>query len=121
MCSSDLALDYLEKLHFTAEELDWLADCGRFGPDFIAALATFRFTGTVHALPEGTAFFANEPVLRVTAPLSQAQLVESRLINLIHFQTVIASKAARCMLAAPDKRLVDFGMRRAHGAEAALI
>ena len=56
-------LDYLENLHFTAEELDWLADCGRFGPDFIAALATFRFTGTVHALPEGTAFFANEPVL----------------------------------------------------------
>ncbi|CDH46376.1 MAG: nicotinate phosphoribosyltransferase [Candidatus Competibacteraceae bacterium] len=114
-------LDYLENLHFTAEELDWLADCGRFGPDFIAALATFRFTGTVHALPEGTAFFANEPVLRVTAPLSQAQLVESRLINLIHFQTVIASKAARCVLAAPDKLLVDFGMRRAHGAEAALL
>jgi nicotinate phosphoribosyltransferase len=115
------ALDYLEKLQFTAEELDWLADCGRFGPDFIAALATFRFTGTVHALPEGTAFFAHEPVLRVTAPLPQAQLVESRLINLIHFQTVIASKAARCMLSAPDKLLVDFGMRRAHGAEAALL
>ena len=114
-------LDYLENLHFTAEELDWLADCGRFGPDFIAALATVRVTGTVHALPEGTAFFANEPVLRVTAPLSQAQLVESRLINLIHFQTVIASKAARCVLAAPDKLLVDFGMRRAHGAEAALL
>ncbi|NJM13618.1 MAG: nicotinate phosphoribosyltransferase [Synechococcaceae cyanobacterium SM1_2_3] len=115
------ALDYLEKLHFTAEELDWLADCGRFGPDFIAALASFRFTGTVHALPEGSVFFANEPVLRITAPLSQAQLVESRLINLIHFQTVIASKAARCVLAAPDKLLVDFGMRRAHGAEAALL
>lgn len=114
-------LDYLEKLHFTAEELDWLADSGRFGPDFITALASFRFTGTVHAMPEGSAFFANEPVLRITAPLSQAQLVESRLINLIHFQTVIASKAARCVLAAPDKLLVDFGMRRAHGAEAALL
>jgi nicotinate phosphoribosyltransferase len=80
-------LDYLENLHFTAEELDWLAQCGRFSPDFIAALAAFRFTGTVQALPEGTVFFANEPVLRITAPLSQAQLVESRLINLIHFQT----------------------------------
>ncbi len=115
------ALEYLANLRFTAEELDWLADCGRFGPDFVAALAAFRFTGTVHALPEGTVFFADEPVLRITAPLPQAQLVESRLINLIHFQTVIASKAARCVLAAPDKLLVDFGMRRAHGAEAALL
>lgn len=114
-------LDYLGNLRFTAEELDWLADCGRFGPDFVATLAAFRFTGTVHALPEGTIFFANEPMLRITAPLSQAQLVESRLINLVHFQTLIASKAARCVLAAPDKLLVDFGMRRAHGAEAALL
>jgi len=72
-------------------------------------------------MPEGTAFFADEPVLRVIAPLPQAQLVESRLINLIHYQTLIASKAARCVLAAPGKLLVDFGMRRAHGAEAALL
>ncbi|MFO1372088.1 MAG: nicotinate phosphoribosyltransferase [Candidatus Competibacteraceae bacterium] len=115
------ALDYLENLHFTPEELDWLANCGRFSPHFVASLAEFRFTGTVHALPEGTVFFANEPVLRITAPLPQAQLVESRLINLIHFQTLIASKAVRCVLAAPNKLLVDFGMRRAHGAEAALF
>ncbi len=115
------ALDYLENLHFTAEELDWLAGCGRFSPEFVTSLAGFRFTGTVQALPEGTAFFADEPILRVTAPLPQAQLVESRLINLIHYQTLIASKAARCVLAAPDKLLVDFGMRRAHGAEAALL
>jgi nicotinate phosphoribosyltransferase len=115
------ALDYLENLHFTAAELDWLADCGRFKPSFVAWLETFRFTGDVDALPEGTAFFANEPLLRVTAPLPQAQLVESRLINLLHYQTLIASKAARCVLAAPGKLLVDFGMRRAHGAEAALL
>lgn len=115
------ALDYLENLRFTAAELDWLSGCGRFSPEFVAALEGFRFTGAVDALPEGTAFFANEPVLRVIAPLPQAQLVESRLINLIHFQTLIASKAARCVLAAPDRLLVDFGMRRAHGAEAALL
>ena len=115
------ALDFLVNLRFTAAELDWLTDCGRFGPDFVAALEGFRFTGAVDALPEGTVFFADEPVLRVIAPLPQAQLVESRLINLIHFQTVIASKAARCVLAAPDQLLVDFGMRRAHGAEAALL
>jgi nicotinate phosphoribosyltransferase len=72
-------------------------------------------------MPEGTVFFANEPVLRVTAPLPVAQLVESRILNLIHFESVIASKAARCVLAAGGRRLVDFGMRRAHGAEAALL
>ena len=115
------ALDYLETLCFTATELDWLTNSGRFSPSFVAMLETLRFTGTVHALPEGTIFFANEPILRVTAPLPEAQLVESRLINLIHFQTLIAAKAARCVLAAPEQLLVDFGMRRAHGAEAALL
>ena len=72
-------------------------------------------------MPEGTVFFANEPILRVTAPLPQAQLVETRLINILHFQSLIASKAARMVLAAPGKLLVDFGLRRAHGAEAGLM
>jgi nicotinate phosphoribosyltransferase len=72
-------------------------------------------------MPEGTIFFANEPVLRITAPLPQAQLVETRLINILHFQSLVAAKAARCMLAAPGKVLVDFGLRRAHGAEAGLM
>lgn len=115
------ALDYLEALHFTPDELAWLAETGRFKKDFIDYLARLRFTGEVHALPEGTLLFPQEPILRVTAPLLQAQLVESRLINLIHFQTLIASKAARCVLAAGDKLLVDFGLRRAHGAEAGLL
>ncbi len=117
----DQALDYLENLSFAPDELDWLAGCGIFDKQFIKSLAEFRFSGTVHALPEGTIFFADEPILRITAPLPQAQLVESRLINLIHYQTLIASKAVRCVLAAPDKLLVDFGMRRAHGSEAALL
>jgi nicotinate phosphoribosyltransferase len=72
-------------------------------------------------MPEGTVFFPNEPILRVTAPITQAQFVESRLLNLVHFQTLITSKAARCVLAAPGKLLVDFGFRRAHGAEAGLM
>lgn len=72
-------------------------------------------------MPEGTLFFPNEPVLRVTAPSPQAQVVERRLVNLLQFQTLIASKAARCVLVAPDKVLVDFGLRRAHGAEAGLF
>ena len=112
-------LDYLEHLRFSEEELVWLAT--RFPPHVIEYLEKFRFTGDVHALPESTIFFPNEPLIRITAPLPQAQLVESRIINLMHFETLIASKAARSVLVAPDKTLVDFGMRRAHGAEAGLL
>jgi len=115
------ALDYLEDLRFSAAEIDWLNSTGRFRQNLLDYLAEFRFTGDVHAMPEGTVFFANEPILRVTAPLPQAQFVESRLINLLHFQTLIAAKAARVVLAAPNKLLVDFGFRRAHGAEAGLM
>jgi len=115
------ALEYLETLRFTDAELDWVARAGRFDRPFVDYLARLHFTGDVHALPEGTVFFADEPVLRVTARLPEAQLVESRLVNLLHFQTLVASKAARAVLAAPGKLLVDFGMRRAHGAEAALL
>jgi nicotinate phosphoribosyltransferase len=115
------ALDYLENLRFSAAELAWLKSTGRFGAQLLDYLGEFRFSGDVHAMPEGTVFFANEPILRVTAPLPQAQFVESRLINILHFQSLVAAKAARMVLAAPDKLLVDFGMRRAHGAEAALM
>src|SRR5262245_26231493 len=115
------ALQYLEAAHFTEEDLEWLRHCGHVSPAFVDQLATWRFQGDVDAMPEGSVFFANEPILRVTAPISQAQFVESRLINLLHFQTMIASKAARCTLVAPGKMLVDFGLRHAHGAEAGLM
>ncbi|ACO80731.1 nicotinate phosphoribosyltransferase [Azotobacter vinelandii CA] len=114
-------LDYLEQLHFTQGELDWLSGLGLFRPAFLDYLAGLRFSGEVQAMAEGTPFFADEPILRVVAPLPEAQLVESRLINLLHFQTLIASKAARLTLAASGRRLVDFGLRRAHGAEAGLL
>jgi nicotinate phosphoribosyltransferase len=115
------ALDFLENLHFSSADIDWLKSTGRFNTNLLDYLGDFRFIGEVHAIAEGSVFFAGEPILRVTAPLPQAQLVESRLINILHFQTLIAAKAARCVLAAPGKLLVDFGMRRAHGAEAALL
>jgi nicotinate phosphoribosyltransferase len=115
------ALNFLECVRFTAEELEWLSGHGAFRPAFVRYLENFRFTGDVDAMAEGTIFFPNEPILRVTAPITQAQLVESRLINLLHFQTLIASKAARSVLMAPSKLLVDFGLRRAHGAEAGLL
>ena len=115
------ALDFLENLRFSSADIDWLKSTGRFDNSLLDYLAGFRFSGDVHAIAEGTAFFPGEPILRVTAPLPQAQLVESRLINILHFQSLVAAKAARCVLAAPGKLLVDFGMRRAHGAEAALL
>lgn len=114
------ALDYLETLRFSSSEIAWLKGTGRFRDNFLDYLTHFRFTGDVHAIAEGTVCFPNEPLIRITAPLPQAQIVESRLINILHFQTLIASKAARMVLAAPGKMLSDFGLRTAHGAEAGL-
>ena len=114
-------IDYLEGLRFTDDELAWLAGSDRFRAEFVDSLGDLRFTGEVWAMPEGTIFFPNEPILRVTAPLREAQLVETRIINLLQFQTLVASKAARVCLAAPGKVLADFGLRRAHGAEAGLL
>ncbi len=115
------ALEFLETAQFGEEDRAALRRMGQFPASFVESLAGFRFAGDVDALPEGTVFFPDEPVLRVVAPLPQAQLVETRLINLVHFETVVASKAARMVLAAPGKELVDFGLRRAHGAEAGLL
>lgn len=115
------ALDYLENLRFRDTDIDWLKSTGRFKDNLLDYLRDLRFAGDVHAMPEGTVFFAGEPILRVRAPLPVAQFIETRLINILHFQTLVAAKAARCMLAAPGKLLVDFGCRRAHGAEAGLM
>ncbi|MGO9513173.1 MAG: nicotinate phosphoribosyltransferase [Steroidobacteraceae bacterium] len=115
------AMGYLEQLRFTSDDLEFLRGLGTFPQAFLDHLATLRFTGSVHAMPEGTPLFANEPILRVTAPIAEAQLVESRLLNIVHFQTLIASKAVRSVVAARGKQLVDFGMRRAHEADAALF
>jgi nicotinate phosphoribosyltransferase len=115
------AVGYLENLAFSIEDIARLRALGAFPERLLEFLGQLRFTGDVDALPEGTVFFRDEPVLRVTAPLPQAQLVETRLINLVHFETVIASKAARLVLAAAGKPLIDFGLRRAHGAEAGML
>jgi nicotinate phosphoribosyltransferase len=114
-------LEYLETLQFSQQERDWLKSSDRFPADFVDTLKDFRFTGDVDALPEGTIFFGNEPVLRITAPLPQAQLIESRIINILQIQIMAASKAARMVLTAPGKTLLDFGLRRAHGSEAGLF
>src|SRR4249919_1505494 len=115
------ALDFLEQLRFSADDMAWLRRTGRFGKALLDYVSELRFTGDVDAMPEGTVFFADEPILRIVAPIREAQLVESRVMNLLHYETLVASKAARVALAAPGRLLVDFGMRRAHGAEAALL
>jgi nicotinate phosphoribosyltransferase len=115
------ALEYIEGLSFSADDIAFLASLGRFRRDFLDYLGNVRFTGAVHAMPEGSPFFANEPLVRVSGPILEAQLLESRLINIVHFQTMIASKAARCVIAARGKQLIDFGMRRAHEADAAVL
>ncbi|MCH7615623.1 MAG: nicotinate phosphoribosyltransferase [Nitrospinae bacterium] len=114
-------VEFLEQARFTSEELDWVATSGLFSQSFVDYLERWKFSGDLHAIPEGTIFFANEPIARITAPLPQAQLVETRLINLLQYQTLVASKAARCVLASSEKPLIDFGLRRAHGAEAGLL
>lgn len=113
-------LTYLEEFSFSAEDLAFLQQTQRFTADFLDYLATVRFTGEVRALPEGQLCFANEPLLEVTAPVIEAQLIESFVLNAVHLQTVIASKAARCCLAAQGRTLIDFALRRTHGVDAGL-
>ncbi len=112
---------FLETLRFDPATLEMLRGSRRFPDQYLEWLATLRFTGDVDAMPEGTICYADEPLLRVTAPLPEAQFVETRVINLLHFETIVASKAARMVLVALGKPLVDFGLRRAHGAEAGLL
>lgn len=114
-------LNYLSEFRISQEELAWLDQSGQFGSRLLHYLETLQFTGDVEAVSEGTIFFPHEPILRIVAPLPQAQLVESRVMNLLNFQTMVASKAARSVVVAAGKPLIDFGLRRAHGAEAGLL
>jgi nicotinate phosphoribosyltransferase len=118
------ALEYLESVRFTTDEIDYLRRHPTFQhvePRSLEALAEFRFTGDVWAMPEGTLVFPGEPILRVTAPIAQAQIVETYLLASIHFQTLIASKAARVVAAARGRQVIEFGTRRAHGIEAGVL
>ncbi|MCX8139651.1 MAG: nicotinate phosphoribosyltransferase [Gemmataceae bacterium] len=112
----------LDGFHFTEEDIAALRQLRRFHEDFLSYLAGVRFTGSVRAVAEGTVVFANEPLLEVTAPILQAQLVETLVVNRLHVYTLLASKAARVRWAAgPQRQVVDFGARRCHGLEAADI
>ncbi len=118
------ALEYLENLHFSAEEISYLREqpvFTRIGDDFFNYLRDFRFHGEVWAMPEGTPVFAEEPLLRVSAPIIEAQIIETFLLSTLTFQTMIASKAARVTSAAQGRQVVEFGSRRAHGPEAGVL
>ena len=119
-CGIDDALACLEALTFSDGDIAYLRSLGMFSDSFLNWLHTFRFTGDVHAVPEGTPIFAAEPMLEVVAPIAEAQLIETLLMNQVHVQTLLASKAARVVLAAQGRRVIDFGGRRAHGIDAAI-
>jgi nicotinate phosphoribosyltransferase len=113
-------LDFLVSFRFTGDELDYLRGRREFTDEFLARLASLRFSGDVYAVPEGTAVFANEPLLQVIAPITEAQLIETFVLNQVHFQSIAVTKATRVVAAAQGRTVIDFGSRRSHGTDAAL-
>ena len=119
-CGQEYAARLVSQLHFPSRQVNRLKALELFEDGFLQWLQDFRFSGDIHCLPEGTPVFPQEPLLEITAPLMEAQLLESLLMNVVHLETVLASKALRMVLAADGRPVVDFGMRRMHGSDAAL-
>jgi len=117
----DPLLDYLESFHFRPDDLEYLEQTSLFPDKFLQFLETLRFTGEVRAVPEGRIAFCDEPLVEITAPVMQAQLVETFVINSINLSTLVATKASRCYYAASERGLVDFSLRRTHGMDAGLM
>src|SRR5215470_4422261 len=119
-CGLEHVLHYLETLSFDGSAIDYLRTLNRFSVPFLTSLRDFRFTGDVYALPEGTPFFANEPIVEIVAPLPEAQIVETFLLNQIQMATLAASKASRVVVAAQGRSVMDFGVRAMHGTDAGI-
>ena len=119
-CGLEQAVDYILNLNFGEEEIAYLKSLGIFSEEFLKYLSTFRFTGDVYAVPEGTVVFPGEPILTVKAPIIEAQLIETALLNIINHQTLIASKAAKVRYAAQNDSVLEFGLRRAQGPDAGI-
>ncbi|MDE6214797.1 MAG: nicotinate phosphoribosyltransferase [Lachnospiraceae bacterium] len=118
MAGLEQLIQYIKELHFEQEDIDYLASLGIFEPDFLEYLKNFRFTGDIYAIPEGTVVFPREPLVKVIAPIMQAQLVETAILNIINHQSLIATKAARVCYAAQGDGVMEFGLRRAQGPDA---
>lgn len=120
-CGLEQVIEYIKNLKFSKEDIDYLSSLGTFNEDFINYLKDFRFTGDIYAIPEGTVVFPMEPLLRVTAPIMEAQLVETALLTIINHQSLIATKAARVVWAAEGDPVLEFGLRRAQGPDAGTL
>ncbi|MFV0529724.1 MAG: nicotinate phosphoribosyltransferase [Lachnospiraceae bacterium] len=117
----DQVIDYVKNLHFTPEDLSYLKSLGIFESDFLSYLADFRFSGAIYAIPEGTVIFPREPIVKIIAPIMEAQLLETALLNIINHQSLIATKAARVVYAAKGDGVMEFGLRRAQGPDAGIF
>ncbi|MBR7160731.1 MAG: nicotinate phosphoribosyltransferase [Clostridia bacterium] len=117
-CGLEQAIDYIENIKFTSEDIEYLRGLNTFGEDFFDRIRDFKFTGDIYAVPEGTIVFPYEPIMTIKAPLFEAQLLETTLLNILNHQTLIASKASRIVYAARGKGVMEFGLRRAQGPDA---
>ena len=114
-------LNYIEQFYFSDSAIAYLKSTNIFGEEFLNYVSGFSFTGSIRAIPEGRVFFGNEPLLEVTGPIIESQLIETLIVNQMNINTLISTKAARCFWAANGRRLVDFSLRRTHGIDAGMI
>ncbi len=119
-CGLDQVIDYIKNLHFSNEDINYLRSLNIFDEDFLEYLSSFKFTGDIYAIPEGTVMFPKEPIVKVIAPIIEAQLVETAILNIINHQSLIATKAARVCCAAKGDGIMEFGLRRAQGPDAGI-
>lgn len=119
-CGLEQVIEYIKNLHFGPEEIDYLRSTGLFREEFLTYLSKFRFTGDIYAIPEGTVVFPREPLVKVIAPIMEAQLVETAILTIINHQSLIATKAARVVQAARGDGVMEFGLRRAQGPDAGI-
>lgn len=120
VCGIDQLVEYINNLNFSDSDLDYLRSLNLFSENFLNFLKKFKFTGDIYAVPEGTVMFPNEPIIRIKAPLYQAQLIETALLTIINFQSLIATKASRVCFAAQNDSVLEFGLRRAQGPDAGI-
>src|SRR5574344_1303946 len=118
MAGLEQVINYIKELHFEEEDIEYLRSLGIFREDFLAYLKDFRFTGSIWSIPEGTVIFPREPLVKVIAPIMQAQLVETAILNIINHQSLIATKTSRVCFAARGDGIMEFGLRRAQGPDA---
>lgn len=120
-CGLEQVVDYIKNLHFSEEDINYLSSTGNFSEEFLRYLSEFKFTGNIKAIPEGTVVFPMEPLITVEAPIMQAQLIETTILNIVNHQTLIATKASRVRWAAgEDAAVLEFGLRRAQGPDAGI-